>query len=51
MAEQKHLWYDEDVDLCQSCGQSRYVPSKTAGLCIECNPADPKYIGADNDQW
>lgn len=46
MAKEK-FWQDEDVDLCQSCGQSRYIPSKTAGLCIECNPADPKYIGAD----
>lgn len=23
MAEQKNLWYEEDLDVCMNCGQSR----------------------------
>mgnify|MGYP000994351859 CR=1 FL=1 len=48
MATEK-FWMEEDLDCCMSCGSSPYLHSKTAGLCLDCNPADSRYTGAGNE--
>lgn len=45
MATEK-FWMEDDLDCCMNCGQSNYIHSKTQGLCIDCNPTDPRYSGA-----
>jgi uncharacterized membrane protein len=45
MAKEK---FEDDVDCCLSCGAVRFVPSKEASICIECNPADPRYPGSES---
>lgn len=43
MAQQK-LWYEDEDDFgCFECGVIEYAPSITEGLCIECNPTDPRH--------
>lgn len=43
MAEQK-LWFEVEDDFgCMDCGEVEYTQSKTPGLCVECNPSDPRY--------
>lgn len=44
MAQQK-LWFEDEDDFgCMNCGEVEYIPSITDGLCIDCNPTDPRYI-------
>lgn len=48
MATEK-FWMEEDLDCCMNCGQSNYIHSRTNGLCVDCNPTDPRYSGAGNE--
>ena len=41
MANRGNIWIDED-DCCAGCGVRDYAPSKTAGLCVDCNPCDSR---------
>lgn len=43
MATQK-LWFEDEEFGCMNCGEPDYTESITEGLCIECNPTDPRYI-------
>ncbi len=39
----RHFWVDDEDDGCMSCGEQDYAESITDGLCVECNPTDPRH--------
>lgn len=41
------FWMDDEEEGCMGCGQIDYAQSKTLGLCIQCNPTDPRYREED----
>lgn len=47
MAVQK---FEDFEDECANCGSSPYQHSRTNGLCVDCNPTDPRYANQDDGE-
>lgn len=42
------FWMEEEEG-CMNCGELEFDQSKTMGLCIRCNPTDPRFYLDESD--
>lgn len=43
------FWMEDEEEGCMNCGELDFAQSKTYGLCIRCNPTDPRYFETYED--